>query len=580
MRFAAFPTHQSLSSGCVCCIVQLDLMFAFYFLKTGMHRIKMYHLRRKVHFVVMTSVFDTPAQINTIYDLKGSLVGRSASQKERESGGVLKDNDLINDKCKLHFGSKKAAFMAQLEKDAMFLAKLNIMDYSLLVGIHDRKLRTRDTLAVPGGRDSSVSVTGGNAAAVAAAAASSVTSTGSDAGQPNGAAIPHTHTHSNTPFRRGSTNPELAHALNTAGVSDTPGAPHTAMSPSGTLRKKKSTNLKPGAGDQSHGGNLGPENIRVDMNRSMSLDEDYHPPHSNANGHSHAVQHGAIEGEYEEETEGEYEEEGEGEGEDEEEESEESEFEDVDAGDSDEEGGQTTAATVSNSTSPAMGERVVEDGVGALGKEGFKLSSLLHPSSFTAAHKTPKGGEVGVVNRFNLADILRGDAPASSKAATKPSASAPAQPTQTPSQAGRESSVSASTGEAVYTYGPGQARRHPWTSRRDEGINSRTPEGKRGDEIYYLGVIDILQQYNANKRMETIVKVLTTATSTCVVSWGSSRILQFIFSITVRCMYSIFAGYHERRVADQLRVPREVRTALCALHGRQHRLRSCERQSH
>lgn len=476
-----------------------------------MHRIKMYHLRRKVHFVVMTSVFDTPAQINTIYDLKGSLVGRSASQKERENGGVLKDNDLISDKCKLHFGSKKAAFMAQLEKDAMFLAKLNIMDYSLLVGIHDRKLRTRDTLAVPGGRESSISVTGGNAAAVAAAAASSITSTGSDAGQPNGAAVPHTHTHSNTPFRRGSTNPELAHALNTAGVSDAPGAPHTAMSP-GTLRKKKSTTLKSGASDQSHGGNLGPENIRLDMNRSMSLDEDYHP-HSNAsaNGHSHATQHGAAESEAEEETEGEYEEEGEGE--DEEDESEESEFEDVDAGDSDEEGGQTTAATVSNSTSPAMGERVVEDGVGALGKEGFKLSSLLRPSSFTATPKTLKGGEEGVVSRFNLADILRGDAPASSKAATKPPASAPAQQTQAPIQSGtvsmtgRESSVSASTGEAVYTYGPGQARRHPWTSRRDEGINSRTPEGKRGDEIYYLGVIDILQQYNANKRVETIVKV-------------------------------------------------------------------------
>jgi hypothetical protein len=35
-------------------------------------------------------------------------------------------------------GPKKRFFMEQLEKDATFLAGLNIMDYSLLIGIHDR----------------------------------------------------------------------------------------------------------------------------------------------------------------------------------------------------------------------------------------------------------------------------------------------------------------------------------------------------------------------------------------------------------------------------------------------------------
>lgn len=63
----------------------------------GMYRVKMYHIRRKVHFVIMVSVFDTPAEIKTIYDLKGSSVGRSVSQKERENGAVLKDNDLLED---------------------------------------------------------------------------------------------------------------------------------------------------------------------------------------------------------------------------------------------------------------------------------------------------------------------------------------------------------------------------------------------------------------------------------------------------------------------------------------------------
>lgn len=59
------------------------------------------------------------------------------------------------------------------------------------------------------------------------------------------------------------------------------------------------------------------------------------------------------------------------------------------------------------------------------------------------------------------------------------------------------------------TFGPGSSRHHPWTGRHDGGINSRLGDGKRGDQIYYIGVIDILQQYNASKRFETVFKGLT-----------------------------------------------------------------------
>lgn len=41
----------------------------------GMHRVKMYHLRRKVHFVIMSCVFD-PDKMQVMYDLKGSTLGR------------------------------------------------------------------------------------------------------------------------------------------------------------------------------------------------------------------------------------------------------------------------------------------------------------------------------------------------------------------------------------------------------------------------------------------------------------------------------------------------------------------------
>lgn len=99
----------------------------------GMHRVKMYHLRRKVHFVIMSSVFDTAEEIHNIYDLKGSTIGRSATLKEKSSGGVLKDQDLLNAGRKFHLSNKKDALIKQITSDAYFLASLNIMDYSLLV---------------------------------------------------------------------------------------------------------------------------------------------------------------------------------------------------------------------------------------------------------------------------------------------------------------------------------------------------------------------------------------------------------------------------------------------------------------
>lgn len=61
--------------------------------------------------------------------------------------------------------------------------------------------------------------------------------------------------------------------------------------------------------------------------------------------------------------------------------------------------------------------------------------------------------------------------------------------------------------DSMITFGPGASQRHPWTLRKDSGINSRELDATRGDEIYYIGVIDILQQYNLRKRAETLIKV-------------------------------------------------------------------------
>jgi hypothetical protein len=70
-----------------------------------------------------------------------------------------------------------------------------------------------------------------------------------------------------------------------------------------------------------------------------------------------------------------------------------------------------------------------------------------------------------------------------------------------------------------HTFGPGVGVRHPWTARGDTGINARvflsedksivsrpTPVHGRANEIYFMGIIDILQQYNTVKRVENFFK--------------------------------------------------------------------------
>ncbi|CAN0361265.1 unnamed protein product, partial [Ectocarpus fasciculatus] len=73
----------------------------------GMYRVKMHHLNKKVHFIVMNSVLDTYKEIHNTYDLKGSSLGRDAKPGEK----VLKDNDLAERQGKLHLGSQREVFL-------------------------------------------------------------------------------------------------------------------------------------------------------------------------------------------------------------------------------------------------------------------------------------------------------------------------------------------------------------------------------------------------------------------------------------------------------------------------------------
>jgi 1-phosphatidylinositol-4-phosphate 5-kinase len=116
----------------------------------GMYRVKLYHLRRNVKFVIMNSVFYTDKPLQEFYDLKGSIHGRNAKPGDQ----VLKDNDLraqLPDGALALSPELRDRVRRQLIRDCNFLQKQGIMDYSMLVGIHLIPPRAKDF----GGMDTS-----------------------------------------------------------------------------------------------------------------------------------------------------------------------------------------------------------------------------------------------------------------------------------------------------------------------------------------------------------------------------------------------------------------------------------------
>ncbi|KAL2176587.1 uncharacterized protein P884DRAFT_31000 [Thermothelomyces heterothallicus CBS 202.75] len=114
----------------------------------GLHRVKMPY-GRKIHFVVMNNLFPPHRDIHQTFDLKGSTIGRDYKEEDLEHNprATLKDLNWLRRKRNLELGlQKRQLFLEQLYKDVRLLQRLQIMDYSLLIGIHDLQRGNEENL--------------------------------------------------------------------------------------------------------------------------------------------------------------------------------------------------------------------------------------------------------------------------------------------------------------------------------------------------------------------------------------------------------------------------------------------------
>ena len=101
----------------------------------GLHRVSLGG-RKKKYFVVMLNIFPPGQSLQEVYDLKGATVGRRVEQREIQNFRVLKDLNLLENERKVQLSSKdKDSLLGRIQDDVSFLALVQVIDYSLLVGI-------------------------------------------------------------------------------------------------------------------------------------------------------------------------------------------------------------------------------------------------------------------------------------------------------------------------------------------------------------------------------------------------------------------------------------------------------------
>eukprot|EP01102_Stenamoeba_stenopodia_P011095 TRINITY_DN3394_c0_g1_i1.p1 TRINITY_DN3394_c0_g1~~TRINITY_DN3394_c0_g1_i1.p1 ORF type:complete len:775 (-),score=152.04 TRINITY_DN3394_c0_g1_i1:402-2726(-) len=112
----------------------------------GCHAVKYEHVKT-VYIVVMGNIFNTTNKVHERYDIKGSWVRRCVGKDKLEKDPSLLrlDLDLEQD---IMLGSLRETFVNQIRADVQLLQSLQIIDYSLLIGIHYLNQRTEEQSTV------------------------------------------------------------------------------------------------------------------------------------------------------------------------------------------------------------------------------------------------------------------------------------------------------------------------------------------------------------------------------------------------------------------------------------------------
>ncbi|XP_041429986.1 uncharacterized protein LOC100653493 isoform X5 [Xenopus laevis] len=106
---------------------------------------------KNIRIVVMNNLLPRSVRMHLKYDLKGSTYKRRASAKEREkSSPTHKDLDFLQD---LPDGlyldpDMHNALCKTIQRDCLVLQSFKIMDYSLLVGVHNMDFAQKETMVV------------------------------------------------------------------------------------------------------------------------------------------------------------------------------------------------------------------------------------------------------------------------------------------------------------------------------------------------------------------------------------------------------------------------------------------------
>nr|XP_023832650.2 phosphatidylinositol 4-phosphate 5-kinase type-1 gamma-like [Salvelinus alpinus] len=117
---------------------------------------------KNIRIVVMNNVLPRAVRMHLKFDLKGSTYKRRASKKEREkSNPTFKDLDFISD---VPDGltldqDTYGALLKTLQRDGLVLESFKIMDYSLLLGVHNLGQAGRESQGSPAGGDEKKPVT-------------------------------------------------------------------------------------------------------------------------------------------------------------------------------------------------------------------------------------------------------------------------------------------------------------------------------------------------------------------------------------------------------------------------------------